>query len=489
MEAHRSTPWIRAAAVVATATLLLAGQGASASAAPAPPVSPLGPVFGAPPRELSPFSSADTFCKHEVTPPGPPPVASATGVTADSISVVALAPAPTPSPGGGRTVDPAAEAQGFAKLVNECGGINGRRLDLHVVDTTADPAVDCAHATDLHPFAVVSWTGSDTAAAAAACVAGPNRTVMIASGARVPDAALLRTQGRLAVGATSRGVLRARLLDLVASGRLDNKRIEIVAQPGGLPAALEMRRILGAAEPSRKITVVGTVTGPTRASADVLLSTSFDASTARLTHGGKRPVAVYAFGNATDQALDAVRTDAGASGAKRVSDAQVYGWITPALAQYRSGESATGFAQMCNEASIVARIDPNAPSTSTSTTAPTTTTASPTLPDGSYARVTEICLGMRTLVRALFAAGPNPTQPTLVRALYRLPYVDQPVAGPVPRPNQVVNEPATRARHVVVLAQAQYPCVRPDHDDAASPHMCWVPVPGWTQGRAINARL
>jgi hypothetical protein len=487
MKAHRSTSWIRAAAAVATATLLLVAEAPSALATPTPPVSPLGPVFGAPPREPSPFSSADAFCTREPMPPGPPPLASATGVTTDGISVVALVPAATPSPGAGPIVDPAAEALAFTKLVNDCGGINGRRLDLHVVATTADPAGDCARATsELHPFAVVSWAGSD----AAGCIAGPNRTVMIASGAVVPDTALLRTQGRLAVGATSRGVSRARLLELIASGRLDDKRIEIVVQPGGRRAALEMRRILGAADPSRKITVVATATDPTTASAsaEVLITTSFDPGTARLTRDGKHPVAVYAFGNATDRALDAVRTDAGAAGAKRVSAAQVYGWITPALAQYRSGEGPTKFAQMCNEASISARIDPNAPST-TSTTAPTTSTAPLTLPDGGYARVTEICLAMRTLARALFAAGPNPTQPTLVRALYRLPYVDQSFAGPVPRPNQVVNEPVTRARQVVVLAQAQYPCVRPDQDDAAGPHMCWVPVAGWTQGHAVNARL
>ncbi len=487
MEALRSTPWIRAAVAVATVALLLAGPAAGASAAPTPTTtSPLGPVFGSPPRELSPFAASDAFCKRETPLPAPPPVASAPGVTADTITVVALVPPGTPSPGGGRPVDPTAEAQGFAKLVNQCGGINGRRLDLQVVPTTADPAADCARAVgDFHPFAVVSWLGSD----AADCVAGANRTVMIASGAQVPDTALLHTQGRLAVGATTRGVLRARLLDLIASGRLDGKRVEIVVQPGGVRAALEMRRNLGAADPKRKITVVGTITDPTRAVADVLLSTAFDPATARHTRAGKHPVAVYAFGNATDQELDAVRTDAGAVGAKRVSDAELYGWITPALAQYRRGASPTRFAQMCNEASVEARTDPSAPSTTTTTSTPTTTTAPPTLPDGSYARVARICLAMRTLARALYEAGPNPTQATLVRALYRLPYVDQPDAGPVPRPNQVVNEPPTRARQVVVLAQAQYPCARPDPDDSANPHMCWVPVPGWTSGRAVNAKL
>ncbi|MCU1456728.1 MAG: hypothetical protein JWL73_820 [Actinomycetia bacterium] len=467
---HRRTSWIQVAGVAVAVALMVLG---APSAAQAGPVSPLDTVFPAPPREVSPFSAPTEFCTRETTPPGPIAVASGPGVTPASITVVALTPATVTVPAGDTPIDPAAELASFAKLVNDCGGVRGRKLDLQVVTTTDDPAADCQRATTFHPFAVVSWTGY----AAAACVAGPNRTVMIASGANVPDPLLAGTQGRLAVSNTPKGTLRARVLDLVASGRLDGKRVAIITEPGEERAAGEIRAILTAAEPSRRIAVGGGAPGRP---VDVLLTTSFDPAAARSASVVQHDLAVYSFGAPSDDALAAIAA-AGGPSVVPTGKGQLYTWISPELAQYRSGAGPSGFARMCNKAITPAAVNPNAPSS-------TTSTIDPTLPDSSSGVVTQMCLAMRTLARALYLAGDNPTQPSLVRALYRLPYVDQPFGGPVPRPNQVVNEPVTRARHVVVLAGVKSPCPHPQQADRLKAP-CWVPLPGWTHGRAVNARL
>ena len=84
----------------------------------------------------SPFTSTTAFCTED-TATHEGLEASAPGVTADSISVVAIqAPlSPGDSPQGYRfnLGDPVDMLKVFAEMVNECGGINGRDIDLTVV--------------------------------------------------------------------------------------------------------------------------------------------------------------------------------------------------------------------------------------------------------------------------------------------------------------------------------------------------------------------
>jgi hypothetical protein len=185
-----------------------------------------------------------------------------------------------------------------------------------------------------------------------------------------------------------------------------------------------------------------------------------------------------------------VRTRAGVNAAEAVNDAEVYGWIAPGLAEYRDGKDPTKFATMCNDAYDTARGATSTTSTIPGGSTTTTTTVLPVLPDGPYTQVAEICLAWRITARALYNAGPNPTQRSLVRALYTLPYIENVDAEPKARPNQVINEPVTRARHTLFLAKAEYPCTHPEAPkDPANSRMCWVPASGWEDGHAVDAPL
>jgi hypothetical protein len=351
-------------------------------------------------------------------------------------------------------------------------------VDVDVVPQTADAQADCRRVAAIHAFVAVAWMKFP----GAPCVADELRTVMIATGDRVANATLERTQGRLAVASSTDGVLPARVLDLVQSGRLDHKRVAVVATPGGEADAEHVRRLLATADPQRRISLVASAATPPNAPYDVVIATAFDPSLAALAHAGAHPVAAYFLGNGYDGALDGMRTTAGPAVAQSVAASGVYAWIGPDLAAYRSNDEPTMFATMCNR-SLTARRGIAAAASST-----TTTTLSRTLPDGPFQRVADVCLAWRVTARALYNAGPEPTQRSLVRALYRLPFVDNPVGGPNARPDQVITEPLARAGLPVYLAQAEYPCVHPTPPRIVTDaRMCWVPAPGWEHGHAVNA--
>ena len=108
---------------------------------------------------------------------------------------------------------------------------------------------------------------------------------------------------------------------------------------------------------------------------------------------------------------------------RAVSAAGVYGWIGPDLANFRVRGGPTRFAAVCNQA-LVAHGATTTSSSPTSTTPTSTTTRPITLPGGPYLKIADVCLAWRVTARALYGAGPDPTQRSLVRALYRLPFVD-----------------------------------------------------------------
>jgi hypothetical protein len=139
---------------------------------------------------------------------------------------------------------------------------------------------------------------------------------------------------------------------------------------------------------------------------------------------------------------------------------------------------------MCNRTYATATLG----TSTTLSPGDTTTTVAPDLPDGPYLQVAKVCLAWRIAARALYNAGPNPTQRTLVRALFRMPYVDSVSDAPKSRPNQVINEPVKRAGVPVFLAHAEFPCVHPHAPkDVDNARMCWVPVSGWEDGHGVNA--
>src|SRR5436309_3834075 len=98
-------------------------------ARPTPTPTPA-PAYSPPPREESPFSEPDAFCDRAANRfTGVPPTDP--GLRDDPARVVMLLPAATP---GGSSAAPDAET--FAALINGCGGIGGRRFELHTITET-----------------------------------------------------------------------------------------------------------------------------------------------------------------------------------------------------------------------------------------------------------------------------------------------------------------------------------------------------------------
>ena len=90
----------------------------------------------------------------------------------------------------------------FAQMVNNCGGINGRQLDLAVVEqaggaadqatTLANAQAACIKATeDEKPFIVMTWTGF----AAPQCITDDHKTLML-DGLVTQNEYLKTAQGR-----------------------------------------------------------------------------------------------------------------------------------------------------------------------------------------------------------------------------------------------------------------------------------------------------
>jgi hypothetical protein len=480
MRARPTIPRVRVALAATAGLFLITAVPASATAP-----SPLVEVVPSPPREPSPFSVADEFCTHDSGKPPSGHLASAPGVTPRSVTVAFVTPpaqtGAVTDPSASPLADPGTVARAFGQLANQCGGVSGRTLDVKVIHQTGDPATDCARVDAVHAFVAVAATPF----AAAPCVAVERRTVVVATGDQAANSVLRSAQGRLAVVGGTDGRLTAPVLDLVESGRLDHQRVSVVAVHGDAADAEATHDLLAAADPSHRITVGGSVADAPSPPYDAVVATSFDPSLAALAHTGPRPVAVYVLGDTVESSLRSLPADAGRVGAQPGGGSNVYGWIAPDVASYRAGGTPTTFATMCNR-EYVRAVTPTATSSSTTTT----TTVPPTVPGGAFAQIADACLAWRVTLRALEQAGPEPTQRSLVRALYRLPYVDNAVGGPDARPNQVVNEPLTRAGLPVFLAEAESPCRLPAPDRIVSdPGPCWVPVPGWQNGHAVNAPI
>jgi hypothetical protein len=440
-------------------------------------------VYTPPPREVSPFTSRNSFCSPQgnafegVAHDDP-------RLTVSGIPVVILVPPPDPSqaaefPGLHRG-DPVDEAQTFANLVNKCGGIGGRKLDLHVLPESGSPIIDCLAATrKLHAFIVLSLA----TAPAQSCITDEGHTIMVTE-SDVSNEMLAAAHGNLVATGTSEGVLQARILDLIQSGRLNGKRVGVVA--GASQSDIAFAQMAAALLHANKIEPAPTT------QADALLVPAIDASTAPLLSqaqnavatAGRPPLDFYFFANASDQSVQQL----GLSSITTPSVRQlgVFAYTPIEDEQGRLGQSAGAFTTMCNR-EYAANHGNGVKTTDLPQPAPPAASLAP------YIQVARVCLGVRIVARALFNAGIDLTQASAVKALHKLPYIENelPDAVKKPRPNQVVNEPVTRAEQVVVLSQAEYPCEHPVRPkDPVAYKVCWAPVAGWDDGgHAVNAPL
>jgi hypothetical protein len=129
----------------ALAALALIGAGCSSSDKPtsAPSTTTATGTSGPTPANLkvdrsSRFAKADTFCEPATEKEADTPQATADGITADSISITQIRVTLEDLAGIGFAIpigDPADQARRFVDIINNrCGGIHGRKLDLHIVE-------------------------------------------------------------------------------------------------------------------------------------------------------------------------------------------------------------------------------------------------------------------------------------------------------------------------------------------------------------------
>jgi hypothetical protein len=441
-----------------------------------PPTPPPTQAHSPPPREESPFSEPDTFCvpsenRFASVAPNDP------RVRAQAVTVAMLVPP------GADVSEVTTEAQTFADLIDRCGGVGGQRFDLRVVPEIGDPVVDCLDVTArLHPALVVSLAATP----AQQCITRDQRTILVTE-SDASNADLGASSGRLAATGSAEGIERARLVDLVASGRLDGRAVAVTDgnDPGDAEFAQTARAVLAAS----KIRVVEL------GRASVVLEPVLDVATVPLLTAvtaagrGRQPLDVYGFSPAADTDLVQLQQVSGADPVRMLRAANLFAYTPVSDPRYRADHSPNTFTEMCNQA--YANALPKRVSS-------TTTTLAPNAPlSATYLQVADVCLALRIAARAAFAAGPDAGQPALVTALHRLPYLDDAAPGGTPkaRPNQVVNEPVTRIAQVVVLSQVQSPCpasgsTRTSTTVEGTSSSCWAPASGWDDGgRVVNVPL
>jgi hypothetical protein len=441
-----------------------------------PPTPPPTQAHSPPPREASPFSEPDTFCAPSenrfpsVAPNDP-------RVRAQPVTVALLVPQ------GADVTEVTTEAQTFADLIARCGGVGGQPFDLRVVPETGNPLVDCLNVTArLHPAMVASLAATP----AQPCITRDQRTILVTE-SDASNADLGASSGRLAATGSTEGIERARLVDLVASGRLDGRAVAVT--DGNDPGDAEFAQMARAVLAAGKIRVVEL------GRASVVLEPTLDMATipfltaATAAGRGRRPLDVYGFSPAADDDLAQLQQVSGGDPVRMLRTANLFAYTSVSDPMYRADHSPNTFTEMCNQA-YASALPKHLSST--------TTTVAPDAPlSATYLQVADVCLALRIAARAAFAAGPAAGQPALVTALHRLPYLDDAAPGGTPkaRPNQVVNEPVTRIAQVVVLSQVQSPCpastsTRTSTTVQGSSSSCWAPASGWDDGgRVVNVPL
>ena len=145
------------------------------------------------PAVASRFTSTSTFCTPATNAPAETPKATDDGITANSISITHIRVTLEDLAVLGFAIpigDPVDQAKKFVGLVNDrCGGINGRKLDLSLVEAPPlapsgqDPAsvaqAACIHTTE-DDHAVFAFSGSGWGGqGGAACVTGAHDTIYL----------------------------------------------------------------------------------------------------------------------------------------------------------------------------------------------------------------------------------------------------------------------------------------------------------------------
>jgi hypothetical protein len=188
------------------------------------------------------FAKADTFCQPAATPDSEKPTATGDGITSDAVSITHIRVKLEDLTDIGFAIpigDPADQVKKFVGLVNDrCGGIHGRKLDLHLVEAAPlagegqDPAAiaqaACIKATEdnksVFAFSGTGWGGQG----GASCVTSQHDTIYLTTYTISPED-LADADNRLYSTALSPADgLKYAAKVLKADGALDGKKIGVV---------------------------------------------------------------------------------------------------------------------------------------------------------------------------------------------------------------------------------------------------------------------
>jgi Periplasmic binding protein len=479
----------------------------------AAPAADTGAAEVTPDPASSPFTSTTAFCTED-TAEHTGLEASAPGVTADSIKVVAIeAPlAPGDSPQGYRfnLGDPVDMLKVFADMVNECGGINGRDIDLTVVQqeggaadqatTVANAQAACIKATeDNEPFIVLSWTGGF---AAPQCITDEHKTLMM-SGIATTNEYLDTAQGRhILMGNTNEvAQYQAPMLDLIESDKLEGKKVAVLYPTFTTGQDLIKANVVDLLK-SKGVDVVysdpltpdpaGDISSQypllvqrlKQEGVDVLITGSAGGNTFRFSaltkelrnQGMEQDVTIYNLDARFDAVIDLSRQVGGVDGAELINDMNINSYAAAGQQDWRTGAPEGDLVTQCNK-------DYDAHTTIPQEDLPEP--APPAFARDPYGTVALICAMYRTLGRALYNAGPDLTQEAAIKAFEALPYTDSIVAqgSPAPRAAQIINHPPTKVEYTQVLVKPEYPCAHPSlPPDPANYRICLIPQPGYDEG-------
>ena len=401
-----------------------------------------------------PFQSLDAFClSHDV--PDVERVATDDGITADSISIVhlrteleGLASIGFATPIG----DPTKMFETFVWYVNNvCGGVNGRMLELHLVEVPATGNdVDalrnsaCIEATEDRQ-GVLILNSSGFQGSANLCLVEDHYSAFISTQGQLQEW-VDRGEGRLVtLSPTLDESGRFLIQRLLETGELEGKTIGVVVPdtPGQQEAAQA-----GLVDPLREagieitvFDVLGCAGGPACTEGmsesvsnmldegvDVLLPglnvISLPQYLAEMVRQGFEPGDITFYnsdfnsqaGNlVTSKIVEFGQASAGElyNGTLIVDDADTAAFMRPDYEE-------TPFTKMCHDTYV--EYHENAPGNEELDDPP----HDPTDPDQNspYGMVATVCTEMRIALRALYDAGPNPTRDDIYSALENLGAID-----------------------------------------------------------------
>ncbi len=388
------------------------------------------------------FTKLETFCEPASEEPAEAPEATDDGITEDSISITHIRVTLEDLEDLGFAIpigDPADQAEKFVEIINDrCGGINGRRLDLSLVeappiapegqDPNAVAQAACIEATEdnnaVFAFSGSGWGGQG----GATCVTGAHDTMFLTT-YNVTQEDLEDADNRLYTTTVSSAdglEYLARTLD--EQGTLDGKRIGIVMQDSpGDPDIVEQGLIdtleeLGH-EPVRvdalgcgggnvcSTGVIESVQGMIADGVDVMFpllnAINLPSYVAELVTQGVEPGQIQFYQGAYHaQNADLVSSKVvvfNDAAAGELYDGTVIVSPAPTGAFRLPDFEPNEFAEMCNREYQAAGGE--------------TYTATDPETNSAYGATTGMCAFVRIIARAVEAAGPNPTREDLAEAV------------------------------------------------------------------------